>query len=173
MRYYGETYWQMAMRDFFFIEENWHCLAARAALPSHRNEAYEDLCLDYIQFKARLVLDAGDDVRSDVIGGYHWSNVTPPYNTPTAGYGEAASAALAVAKARGLELPRVRAALERALGFLVHAQHSEQSCFACSDKVPEVAGAFSESLGSPIVRIDYVQHAWAALGHGGRALGWM
>ena len=34
-----------------------------------------------------------------------------------------------------------------------------------------VVGGWSESVGSLDVRIDYTQHAWSALGHGGRALG--
>jgi hypothetical protein len=34
-----------------------------------------------------------------------------------------------------------------------------------------VAGGFSENMGSPHIRIDYVQHAMAAMGHGGRVLG--
>jgi hypothetical protein len=34
-----------------------------------------------------------------------------------------------------------------------------------------IVGAFSEHVGSPSIRIDFVQHAMAALGHGGRALG--
>ena len=34
-----------------------------------------------------------------------------------------------------------------------------------------IAGGFSESLASPEIRIDYVQHCMAALGHGGRLLG--
>ena len=43
------------MRDFFFFEENWHCLAARAALAHHRRDDYERFCLDYVTMKTRLL----------------------------------------------------------------------------------------------------------------------
>ena len=32
-------------------------------------------------------------------------------------------------------------------------------------------GAFSEHMGSPEIRIDFVQHAMAGMGHSGRMLG--
>ncbi len=32
-------------------------------------------------------------------------------------------------------------------------------------------GGFSENSASPVIRIDYVPHAMAAIGHGGRELG--
>lgn len=170
LRFYGRDYWRIPARDFFFVEENWHCLAARAALRSRRVDAYERFCLDYVRFKARLVLDERSGVRPDLVGGYHFSNITVPYTTPTAGFGEAAAAALAVAAVRGEELPEVKAALRRSLDFLVHTQWTEVACFACTERI-FIPGGFSESLTSPTIRIDYVQHAWAALGHGGRALG--
>ena len=62
------------------------------------------------------------------------------------------------------------ALLEDVMGFLVRQQWTEETCLACAPGVL-VAGAFSESSASPVIRIDYVQHAMAALGHGGRVLG--
>ena len=170
MRYYSQIYWQIPARDFFFIEENWHCLAARAALSTRRIDSYERFCMDYVRFKARMVFDERRGVRADAVGGYHFSNVTAPFTTPTAGFAEAAAAALTVAERREEDLPKVRAALRRALAFLTRVQWSSVACFACSPRL-DMRGAFSESLAAPVVRIDYVQHAWAALGHGARALG--
>lgn len=170
MTFYGEEYWHHPARRFFFIEENWHCLAARAALETRRHDAYERFCLDYIKFKTRTVLASGGGYSPDAVGGNGFANVTAPYNTPTAGYGEASSAALAVAKVRGVSMPAVEAGLRSTLDFLVHTQWDKVACFACTDRL-DVTGGFSESLASPVVRIDYVQHAWAALGHGARVLG--
>ncbi|WP_437691494.1 hypothetical protein [Sorangium sp. So ce176] len=170
MDYYANRYWDHFASDFVYMEENWHCLAARAALGRHRRDDYERFCLDYVAFKSRLVLDEESDVAPDLVGGYGFGNVLPPHNTATAGFGEALAAAMAVKAARGEDLARDRALMERVLGFLVRQQWSPATCFACSrDEIIE--GGFSESMASPRIRIDYVQHAWAALGHGGRMLG--
>ncbi|KYF48999.1 hypothetical protein BE08_02005 [Sorangium cellulosum] len=170
MGYYANRYWDHFASDFVYMEENWHCLAARAALGRHRRDDYERFCLDYVAFKSRLVLDEGSEVAPDLVGGYGFGNVLPPHNTATAGFGEALAAAMAVKAARGEDLGRDRALMERVLLFLVRQQWSPATCFACSRDVV-VEGGFGESMASPRIRIDYVQHAWAALGHGGRMLG--
>lgn len=170
MDYFAHRYWDTFAADFVWMEENWHCLAARAALGHHRHDGYERFCLDYVAFKSRLILDEQSGVQPDFLGGYGFGNVLPPHNTSTAGFGEALAAAMAIEEARGMDLSRHRALMERVLGFLVRQQWDEATCFACARGVT-IAGAFSESMSSPQIRIDYVQHAWAALGHGGRALG--
>lgn len=168
MRYYARDYWPKALRSLFYLEENWHCLAARAALPSHRNDDYERFCLDYVEFKARLILDEANGVDPDHVGGYTLSNMLPPHSTPTAGFGEALAAALSVKAARGLDVTADQRLLERVLGFLLRAQWTPETCFACAE---DALGGFSESAASPALRIDYVQHAMAALGHGLGVLG--
>lgn len=170
MTYTATDYWSGFARDFFYMEENWHCLAARASLGHHRHDGYEQFCLDYVHYKARLILDEHDLVVDDLVGGYGFGNVLVPHNTGSAGFGEAMSAALAIAQARGLAWPEEEAALRRALAFLLHHQWDEINTFATSAPHP-VAGGFSEHMGSPHIRIDYVQHAMAAMGHGARVLG--
>lgn len=170
MDYIAEDYWSGFVRDFFFMEENWNCLAARAALGHHRHEGYEKFCLDYVRYKTRLILAEEDAVDPDLVGGYGYGNVLLPHNTGSAGFGEAGSAALEIAAARNEDASDIEAALRRALTFLLHHQWDEVACFACEGPHP-VVGGFSEHMGSPTIRIDYVQHAWAGLGHSGRALG--
>lgn len=170
MGYIAGAYWDMAVRDFFFIEENWNCLAARAALGHHRHEAYERFCIDYVRFKLRYMFDEDDSIDSDYLGAYSFANVTVPYNTPTAGFAEAASAAIEVARKRGEPTRDLERAVQGAMGYLLFAQWHEEDCFACTEAV-RIPGAFSESLSSPVIRIDYVQHSLAGLGHGARALG--
>jgi hypothetical protein len=170
MSFYAERYWPAILRPFFFLEENWHCLAARAALPRLADPRYERLCLDYVASRHRLVLDEDDGVDESLVGGFGFGNVVPPQNTPSAGNGEALAAAIAIKDARGLDASAERRTLARTLRFLLRNQWRTADCFACPR--PElVVGGFSESLAAPQIRIDYVQHAWAALGHGGRVLG--
>jgi hypothetical protein len=164
--FYTGPYWDGFVRDFFWLEENWHCLAARASLEHHRNDAYEQFCIDYVTFKSRVPLDERSDVAAEFIGGYSVGNLLIPVNTPAAGHGEALSAAIAIKQARGLDTSADRDQLRAVLTFLVRQQWNADTCFACTSALP-VVGGFSESMGAPEIRIDYTQHAWAALGHGG------
>nr|MCH9684305.1 hypothetical protein [Deltaproteobacteria bacterium] len=171
MRYTAEDYWNNFASDFFWMEENWHCLAARASLGHHRHEGYEQFCLDYVHYKTRLILDEDDRVSTDLVGGYGFGNVLLPHNTGSSGFGEAMSAALAIKTVRGDDITADAAVMRRALQFLVHHQWDAVGCFACATEPHSMLGAFSEHMGSPEVRIDFVQHAMAGMGHGGRILG--
>lgn len=169
MAFYGGPYWPRPLRDFFFFEEGWHCLAARQALSSHRNEAYEQLCIDYVASRLRYVARTDDTGEPNFIGGYGLSDLFPPRNTATAGLGEALNASIAIKQKRGLPVSEDKAILADLVTFLLRAQWTEAGCFACKD--PKlVVGGFSQMLAAPDIRIDYVQHAMAAIGHGGRLL---
>ena len=56
--------------------------------------------------------------------------------------------------------------MRRVNAFLVTQQWNPDNCFGCA-RNRTVEGGFSESMSAAEVRIDYTQHAWAALGHGG------
>ncbi|HWB81682.1 MAG TPA: hypothetical protein VG755_42260 [Nannocystaceae bacterium] len=163
MDHVAHDYWSGFGADFFYMEENWHCLAARAALPHHRHDGYERFCLDYARWKSRLVFDASDGVAPDLVGGYGFGNLVLPWTAGSATFGETAAAALAIADARGEDREPIATRLRLALAFLVHHQWKDAECFACSASHP-IAGAWSEHPGSPTIRIDHVQHAMAALG---------
>jgi hypothetical protein len=169
MAFYGGPYWPRPLRDFFFFEEGWHCLAARHALTSHRNDGYEQLCIDYVASRLRFVARADDTSEPNFVGGYGLGDLFPPRNTATAGLGEALNAAIAIKKKRGMPVDADKALLRDLVGFLLRAQWSEASCYACR-KPQTVVGGFSQQLASPSIRIDYVQHAMSAIGHGGRLL---
>ncbi len=171
MSYIAGPFWDHAGRDFFYIEENWHCLAAAAALPVHRHDGYERFCLDYITFQTRLILDEESDVEPSFVGGMGFGNQLPPHNTPTAGYGETLAAAAQIAEARGLDTSEQQRVMRSVLAFLVAQQWQEEDCFACSRGAVPVVGAWSESMASPLIRVDYIQHALSALVHGGRLVG--
>jgi hypothetical protein len=101
--------------------------------------------------------------------GFGAADLFPPRNTATAGMGEALDAAIAIKLKRGLPTDSDKAMLRDLLGFLLRAQWSEASCYACQS--PEaIVGGFSQQLASPSIRIDYVQHAMSAIGQGGKLL---
>jgi hypothetical protein len=169
MSYVATRYWAHPLRDFFFLEENWHCLAARAALTVHPHAGYEDFCLRYVRFKGRLILEREQGADPDFDGGFGFGNLVPPHNTGAAGFGEALAAALTLQRAHGRVQPDQLRLLQKVLGFLLRQQWSAENCFACASS--EVVGGMSEHTHSLLTRIDFAQHAWAALGHGGAALG--
>jgi hypothetical protein len=121
-------------------------------------------------YKSRLQFDADSDVDWDLIGGWGFSNVLPTHNTGVSGFGEALAAAMALGQARGEEDPEDEVRMRAVIEFLLHQQLDPVNCFACTDKY-NVIGGITEHAGAPTIRIDYVQHAWAALGHGGRRIG--
>lgn len=169
MSFYAGPYWPRPLRDFFFFEEGWHCLAARHALTSHRNDAYEKLCIDYVASRVRYVLRASETSEANFVGGYGLDDMFPPRNTATSGLGEALNASISIKQKRGLPVAEDKALLADLVTFLLRAQWTEAGCYACAD--PRlVVGGFSQMLGAPDIRIDYVQHAMAAIGHGGRLL---
>lgn len=170
MSFFASEYWDIALKDFLYIEENWHCIAAAAAIGHHRHDAYERFCLDYVAMKSRTQLDAESDVHPDFLGGYGLGNLVPPHNTGTAGLGEAMAAALKIHSARGEAAPELRERLRAAMRFLLRVQWRADRCFACTRR-RRIFGGFSEHMASPAIRIDYVQHAWAALANGAQALG--
>jgi hypothetical protein len=166
MGFYTGPYWATFVRDFFWLEENWHCLAARASLEHHRSDAYERFCIDYMTYKARLVLDEQADVAREFHGGYSFGNILTPVNTPAAGFGEGMAAAMALKQARGEDVSADIEQMRSVIEFLLRQQWNRDNCFACTPR-RTVIGGFSESMSAPEIRIDYTQHAWAALGHGG------
>lgn len=168
MDHYAERHWPRALRSLFYLEENWHCLAARAALAAHRHDGYERFCIDYVSFKKRFIFEPGSTSPVNV-GGYGLGHLFPLHVTPAAGFAEALSAAISVKKARGEDVTADLALLSSTLGFVARQQWDARACSTCADL--SVIGGFSESAVNPAVRVDYVQHAMAALGHGGKHLG--
>lgn len=169
MRYYGEHYWDFPLSKLFYVEENWHCLAARAALSHHRVDAYERFCIEHAEFKARFTV--GDESpTADMRGAFALAALIPPPNTATAGVGEALAAAIALKRARREDTTWAEATQRRLLEFLLRQQWDSATCFACAR--PDLTnGGLSDSMLTPTMRIDFTQHAWAAVRHGGHMLG--
>lgn len=168
MHHVAHEHWNHPLYDYFFVEENWNCLAARAALAHDEliDADYQQFCFDYVAFRGQFILKPGD-ASPDFTGGMGSGDVIPPHNTGTAGFVEALAAAISVKQSRGLDTAVDLQRLNLALSFLLRQQWTpETSAFA---RDPEVQGALSEHTHSLSTRIDFVQHAWSAIAHG-RAL---
>lgn len=165
MEHYGQRYWSHFLGDFFFIEENWHCLAARESLGVLPDEMYGDFCIDYLKFKSKFTLRPYSRVDEAFLGGYGFGNLIVPQTTPSAGQAEALAAGIAVLKARGDDPGELQEELRSILGFLWRQQLGDINCRACVNP-GLVRGGFTESMISPTIRIDYVQHVLSAFGAG-------
>jgi hypothetical protein len=170
MRYHASDYWRVPLRDFFYLEENWHCLAARAALATHRRDDYERFCVDYMEMQKRFLQREESGIDAAHVGAYAFGHVLPPHHAAASGLGESLAASIAVKRARGLDTTDDVRVMERVLGYLLRHQWRERDCGPCTRKL-RIAGGFSENVASPVIRIDFVQHAMAAMFHGGRAIG--
>ena len=170
MDYISGPYWHGPLYDVFFLEENWHCIAAREALASHRRDAYERFCLDYVEMKKKLLIEPGNASDAYFIGGYGFGTVIPPHDAATGGFGETLAAAIDIGRARGNDTSTDDTRLAEVLQYLLRRQWSDARSVFMTDRV-RVSGAFSENIGSPTIRIDFVQHALGALSHGGATLG--
>jgi hypothetical protein len=169
MRYYGTEWWDHPMGKLFYLEENWHCLAARAALARHRNDAYERFCIAHSDFKSSFII-GNESPTLDMVGAFALAPMIPPPNTATAGVGEALAASIAIKRARNEDTREDEERLARIMTFLLRQQWDASTCGVCQH--PElVVGGFSDSMLTPWLRIDFAQHAWAALRHGAHVLG--
>jgi hypothetical protein len=165
MDYVANEYWQHDLAPFFFMEENWHCLAARRALSLFRHDGYEAFCLDYLAFKSRLIFDEKSEVALDSMGAYGFGNLVVPHVTPAAGFVEAAAAGVEIARKRGLDTKQAEDQIAKVVNFVAASQWTEQTCGGCVEPQRAIGG-FSESKINPVIRIDFVQHAWSALHYG-------
>jgi hypothetical protein len=170
MAFHAGPYWDIPLADFFYLEENWHCLAARAALTHHRNDAYERFCIDYMTMKSRMIERPEGGIDADQVGAYAFGHVFPPHHAAAAGFAEGLAAAVALKRVRGLPIEDDQATLSLVMKYLLHQQWTEDNCGVCTRKV-RIPGGFSENVASPVVRIDFVQHAMAGMLHGAEELG--
>lgn len=169
MRHYAGSYWDHFLSNFFYIEENWHCLAAEQSVRTLPYRPYEDFCLEYLRFKSRFTLDQRSSVAREFHGGYGFGNIVVPQTTPSAGQAEALAAGIEILEARSEDASLQKKELRLILDFLWRQQLDRYSCRGCVDP-RRLQGGFAESMISPIVRIDYVQHAFAALAAGVQGL---
>jgi hypothetical protein len=170
MKYYAGPYWDIPLRDFFYLEENWHCLAARAALDHHRHDGYERFCTDYMTMKMRFIQSPSSGVDEDHVGAYAFGHVFPPHHAASAGFTEGLAASIAIKRARGEPTDEEEKVARWCLSYLMRHQWRDDNCFFCTRKL-RIPGGFSENAASPIIRIDFVQHALAGMLHASRALG--
>jgi len=173
----GQTASRPFVLDFIFLEDHWTCLAADAgwdALQPHTREAAARYCEDFCAFLARAQFsEAGPDsadaitrAQPDFAGAYGFSPVMAPHPTPVGSRSEALLATLAMAERRRAPpevIARLRRSLHLGLGFLLRHQLGSPGSDYLLAAPRRAVGGFLFSDEDRVIRIDFVQHAGAAL----------
>jgi hypothetical protein len=165
--------WLVGQYDFFlggfvYGEEHWTCIAAEAAWPAVKNDAYRRFCDGYGAF-LRAQQPTPDDfpAQGDLAGAYGISPFVVPYNTPAGSRTEAMISAYLLGQHHGRADERIREQILAALAYTLRQQIRPDSDWnAAPSRLVAGATAIGAVTASPIergVRIDYVQHVGSAM----------
>jgi hypothetical protein len=163
--------------QFFFVEDHWTCIAADAAWPlvapatRERAARYCEAFAAFIarsQHRATDALGRGDP---DLVGAYGFTPLLAPHPTPVGSRTEALLATRAMARRLGHDTRLVDASIADGLAFLLRHQLTDDSLYWAPSPEAARGGVLLSDIGRR-VRIDFVQHAGAALLRAGSEGAW-
>ncbi|MCA9671651.1 MAG: hypothetical protein KC503_38900 [Myxococcales bacterium] len=148
---------------FFIGDDHWTCIAADFAHDAGvSSQQYVDFCRAFARLNRRAQISPHAGLISDLAGAF---NITPffvPHNTPSGSRTEANVATYALTKKRGQPDAEVLDTVLRAVRYLVHAQIRPGSDYLYPN--PKAAsGGMTTTAARSAIRIDFLQHAAAAL----------
>ena len=160
----GEKY-EYFLGKFFISEDHWTCIAAEAAFDAVNKAQYADFCYEFAKLNRRSQVQAGDGLNGDLTGAF---NITPffiPHNTPAGSRTEANVATYRLSVLRGDPQPEVLDTVRQSIRYLVDQQISPGSAYLYPRPNLALGGMIKTPMRASI-RIDYVQHAAAAMARG-------
>jgi hypothetical protein len=156
--------WSFFGNRYYYGEEHWTCEALGELWPVAPDREALDFCLGWQRFNRAVQLREGD-APFDCDGGLGVGPLVTPRLTPTASRCEAAIATLSAARRAGVdarELREVEEQSRRALALLLRQQFLPGPVHLFREPA-DVLGAIPASEVEWVVRIDYEQHAGAAM----------
>lgn len=149
---------------FMYGVDSWTCMAV-AELPAQQvKPSFIDFCLGYADFLQRMQFSTAD--RGPAFEGhYGFSHVLIPQAPAAAGFAEALTAVLAVARAHKRHVPELEKQVAVALKALARDQLRPENDYLAADP-PNAWGGIRRSVVESEVRIDFVQHAASAFARG-------
>ena len=160
----GDKY-EFFLGKFFISEDHWTCIAAEAAFDAVNKAQYADFCYEFAKLNRRSQVQAGDGLNGDLTGAF---NITPffiPHNTPAGSRTEANVATYRLSVLRGDPQPEVLDTVRQSIRYLVDQQISPGSAYLYPRPNLALGGMIKTPMRASI-RIDYVQHAAAAMARG-------
>jgi len=160
----GEKY-EFFLGKYFISEDHWTCIAAEAAFEAVNKAQYADFCYEFAALNRRSQVQPGDGLNGDLAGAF---NITPffiPHNTPAGSRTEANVATYRLSVLRGEPQAEVLDTVRQTIRYLVDQQISPQSAYLYPRPKDALGGMIKTPMRASI-RIDYVQHAAAAMARG-------
>jgi hypothetical protein len=157
----GEKY-DFFLGQFFVSEDHWTCIAAEAAPPSLHKERYARFCYAFAGLNRRAQVPPGEGPMEDLWGAFALTALFMPHNTPAGSRTEANVATYLLSQKRGEPQPEILDTIRRSVRYLVDQQLRPESAYLFPDPEAAVGGMMQTPLRASI-RIDYVQHAAAAM----------
>ena len=148
--------------QFFISEDHWTCIAAEAARPVVDKEQYARFCYEFAALNRRAQVNPQDGLAADLTGAF---NITPfflPHNTPAGSRTEANVATYLLSQQRGEPQAEVLETVQRSIRYLVDQQIRPESAYLFPN-ADAAMGGMMQTPGRAAIRIDYVQHAAAAM----------
>jgi hypothetical protein len=158
--------WSFPLSAYYQNEEHWTCQAMAQLWRHAPNPEALSFCLRWNEFQ-RAVQYVGGAPDPSWLGGYGVGTVMLPRLTPAASRSEATAATLAIllsdkGHVNAEQAQALRAQLDLAVSFLLRQQITAEGAASYRDALA-VQGAFPGSAADLDLRIDYAQHAGAAL----------
>lgn len=147
--------------QFFISEDHWTCIAAEAAYPVVQRPEYLEFCREFASLNRRTQITK-DEALGDLWGGFGITPFFIPHNTPVGSRSEANVATYLLSKHLGRPDPLVLDTVRRAMRYLVDQQIRPESAYLLPNPGAAVGGLTQTPIRAQI-RIDYVQHAAAAM----------
>ncbi|MCB9545443.1 MAG: hypothetical protein H6706_06045 [Myxococcales bacterium] len=166
----GPKYEGYFLGRFIYGADHWTCIAAEEAWPRLKSPQYLDFCQGYARFIERMQYHPGHWDNVDFEGHYGFSALLIPQAPAAAGFTEAIVSTWELSKHHGREDPRLERQMALSLDALSREQVRAENAWLMPD--PAAArGGIRRSLVEQEVRIDFTQHAVAALIRGALAAG--
>jgi hypothetical protein len=160
----GENY-DFFLGQFFIGEDHWTCIAAEAAFEAVNKDQYAHFCYEFARLNARAQVQPREGPLDDLRGVFAVTPFFMPHNTPAGSRTESNVATYLLSLRRGEPQTDILRSLRLSIRYLVDQQIRPESSYLFPH--PEAAsGGMMQTPMRPNVRIDFVQHAAAAMARG-------
>jgi hypothetical protein len=160
----GENY-DFFLGQFFIGEDHWTCIAAEAAFEAVNKAQYADFCYAFARLNARAQVQRGEGLMDDLYGVFAVTPFFSPHNTPAGSRTESNVSTYLLGVKRGEPKADILRSIRLTMRYLVDQQLRPESSYLF--RKPELAlGGMMQTPQRSHIRIDFVQHAAAAMARG-------
>jgi len=153
------------MGKFFISEDHWTCLAAEAAAEVLPEARYAEFCASFADIGRRAQLTGEEGLTWDLRGAFSITPFFLPQNCATGSRTEANISAYLLSRRQQQPRPEILAEVLAGMRYLVDQQIRPESSYLLPEPA-SASGGMMQTAMRDSVRIDFVQHAAAALARG-------